>query len=103
MRMITLVRLIANDRDSLDYVTYVFKNLEDDVTPQTRYIMCVKYPNWDSKKLKMGDEGYLHYEEIRAGLDKWYDGNSMVPYKYNTVQFIKFVPRETEESRKYVM
>lgn len=101
--MVILAKLIASDRDSLDYVTYVFKNLEDNVPSHLKYVMCVKYPNWDSKKLKMGEEGYLHYEEIQAGIDKWYDGREMISYKYNTIQFIKFVPKPVEEEHKYVM
>lgn len=65
--------------------------------------MCIRYPNWDHKKLQLGDVGFVHCEEIRAGVDKWYDGTKMVPYNYNTVQFIKFVYKPEEEDHKYVM
>jgi hypothetical protein len=101
--MVILAKLLASNRDDCDYTTYVFKNLEDNVTPQTRYVMCVKYPNWNSIRLKIGDEGYLHYEEIHAGIDKWYDGNGMVAYRYDTIQFIKFIPKAKEESYEYIM
>lgn len=100
--MIALVRLIASEVDSLGYTTYVFRNLED-CAASSKYIMCIRYPNWDHKKLRIGDEGYVHCEEIRAGVDKWYNGKEMVPYNYNSVQFIKFVYKPVEEERKYVM
>lgn len=100
--MVALVKLIASETDSLGYITYVFQRLED-CALSSKYIMCVRFPNWDHKKLKLGDIGFLHYEEIRAGVDKWYDGKEMIPYKYNTIQFIKFIYKPEDEERKYVM
>ena len=101
--MITLCKLVAQEIDSLGYTTYVFENLEEYAIKQSKYIFCIRYPNWDHKKLKLGDVGFVHCEEIRAGVDKWYDGTKMVPYNYNTVQFIKFVYKPKEEDHKYVM
>lgn len=100
--MTALVRLIASETDSLGYITYVFQRLED-YTASSKYIMCIRYPNWEHKKLRLGDEGFLHFEEIRAGIDKWYDGKQMVPYNYNSIQFIKFVYKPEDEECKYVM
>lgn len=65
--------------------------------------MCIRYPNWDHKKLKLGDTGFVHCEEIRAGIDKWFNGKEMVPYNYNSVQFIKFVYKQDDEDNKYIM
>lgn len=101
-KMIALVKLIASETDNLGYITYVFERLEDCMA-SSKYIMCIRYPNWDHKKLRIGDVGFVHCEEIRAGVDKWYDGTKMVPYNYNTVQFIKFVYKPEEEDHKYVM
>lgn len=100
--MIALVKLVASETDSLGYITYVFKHLEDNAE-SSKYTMCVRYPNWDAKKLKLGDIGFLHYEEIRAGIDQWYDGKQMVTYNYNTVQFIKFVYKPEDEECKYTL
>lgn len=100
--MVVLAKLIASEPDSLGYTTYVFKRLED-CAESSKYIMCVRYPNWEHKKLKLGDIGFLHCEEIRAGVDKWFDGKQMVPYNYNTVQFIKFVYKPEDEECKYVL
>lgn len=101
--MVTLCKLVAAETDSLGYVTYVFENLEEYAIKWSKYILCIRYPNWDHKKLRLGDIGFVHCEEIRAGIDKWYDGTKMVPYNYNTVQFIKFVYKPKEEDHKYVM
>lgn len=103
LRMIALTKLIASERDNLGYVTYVFECLEDYMIAQSKYIMCIRYPNWDHKKLEIGDVGYLHCEEIRAGVDKWFNGSEMVPYNYNTVQFIKFIYKPADEDHKYIM
>lgn len=66
--------------------------------------MCVKFPNWNTKTIAIGDEGYLEYKEIRAGIDKWYDGDNMIPYRYDTIQFLNFVEKpEEKEDHKYVM
>lgn len=102
LKMIALVKLVASESDSLGYITYVFECLEDKVC-SSKYIMAVRYPNWDHKKLRIGDIGFVHCEEIRAGVDKWYNGKEMVPYNYNTVQFIKFVYKPEDEEHKYVM
>lgn len=100
--MVVLAKLVASETDSLGYITYVFKNLED-CTELSKYVMMVRFPNWDAKPLKLGDTGYVQFEEIRAGIDKWFDGKQMVPYNYNTVQFIKFVYKPEDTENQYIM
>ena len=100
--MTILAQLLASNRDTLGYITYVFRNLEDD-RPDYKYIMAVRYPNWDHRTIELGDIGYLQYVEIRAGVDKWFDGKNMIPYNYNTIQFIKFVEKPNIEDKKYIM
>lgn len=101
--MIALVKLVAWNKDLGGYVTYVFECLEEYMIKETKYIMCTKFPNWEHKTLKLEDIGYLHFEERRAGIDKWFDGVNMVPYRYNTVQFMKFVNKPEKEDHKYIM
>lgn len=101
--MTVLAQLVAEHNDSLDYVTYVFKCLEDDVAILSRYIMCIRYPNWDHRRIELEEVGYLTFEEIRAGVDKWYDGENMIPYKYNTIQFINFIEKPNSISHEYVI
>lgn len=99
--MTVLAQLVASSTDNCGYITYVFKCLEDNV--ESNYIMCTRYPNWDHRSLKLGEEGFLTYEEIRAGVDTWYDGNSMKPYKYNSIQFLKFIEKPESLNHEYVM
>lgn len=100
--MVLLAELIASERDSLGYITYVFRVMEDNAG-LSKYIMCVRYPNWDHKTLEVGDIGFLQCQEIRAGIDCWFDGKQMVPYNYNTIQFIKFIPKPKDSDCKYVL
>lgn len=92
--MITiLAKLLASNTDIDNYVTYVFQDLES-----KEYLMCTRFPNWDHRTLYIGEIGFLEYAEIRAGIDKWYDGRNMIPYNYSNIQFIKFIgkPKHTE-------
>ena len=99
--MVALVKLLVSEQDSFGYITHVFECLEDYMIKQTKYIMCTQFPNWDCKKINIGDIGYLNYKELHAGIDKWFNGKEMVPYCYDNIQFIKFVPKS--ENQKFVM
>lgn len=94
--MVIFGRLVAYHSDFGGYITYVFQNL-DKCTPSLKYVMCTRWPNWDCDTLQLGDEGYLHYEERRAGIDEWWDGNQFIKYKYDNLQFVKFVPKAVKE------
>lgn len=101
--MVTLCKLVAKEIDFFGYITYVFENLEEYMIKKTKYIMTIRYPNWNHKDLKLGEIGYLQFEEIRAGVDKWFDGKEMIPYRYNAIQFLKFVDKPEEKDYKYIM
>lgn len=79
--------------DTLGYTTYVFECLDTEVIKYTKYIMCTRYPNWDHRQIELGEIGYLSFVEIRAGIDKWFNGKDMIPYNYNNIQFIKFIEK----------
>lgn len=99
--MVILAELVAYDTDPMGYTLYVFRCLDSEIKKYCPYCMCTRYPNWNHKSIKLGDIGYLHYEEVFAGKDSWFDGNKMIPYKYNAVQFIRFI--EKPQSQSYVM
>lgn len=102
--MIVHGELVAAVGDPMGYVTYVFKILDEEFTKDTKYVMVVKCPNWESPTLTIGDRGYVYFESWEAGKDKWWDGINMNYYKYNFTQFIKFVPEPKEEDKqKYIM
>lgn len=103
----TYVELLCQEKDSLDYTTYVFKILDSEDTRlfDQHYLMCTRWPNWDHRELLNGERGYLSCTEIIAGEDLWYNPNSAekIPYKSSTVQFNKFIreqPKQTKHSFK---
>lgn len=101
--MTILAKLLASEKDTLGYITYVFECLDEDIVKETKYVMCVRYPNWDHRKIEIGEVGFLNFIEIRAGMDKWFDGKNMIPYRYNTLQFMKFIEKPKEKTHKFVM
>ena len=101
--MVTLCKLVAKEVDILGYVTYVFENLEEDAIKESKYILCTRWPNWEHRKIDIDEVGYLNVVEIRAGIDKWFDGKNMIPYNYNNIQFIKFVKKPEKKDYKYIM
>lgn len=101
----TLVKLVAKTRDLLGYNTYVFEILEkEEITRlNSKYIMCTRFPNWEHKNIDLEEVGYLNFTELRAGIDEWFDGQKMVPYKYNNIQFLKFVNKPENKRYEYIM
>jgi hypothetical protein len=100
--MVSLVKLLVSNEDSFGYITYVFENIET-TDLYEKYIMCIRYPNWQQGTININEIGYLQYEEVRAGIDKWFDGQTMVAYKYNAIQFIKFVAKKQETRYEYTI
>ena len=84
------VKLEAKDYDSMGYITYVFERLEyEDL--DNKYIMCVRFPNWNQNAIELGDIGFLCIKYVKEGEDVWYDGKSFVPYKQTNLIFLKFL------------
>lgn len=98
-------KLVAKESDTCGYTTYVFKVLDksDRERLDSKYIMCVRFPNWEHRNLNIGDMGYLNFKVIIAGVDQWYDGNTLKYYRYNMIQFIKFIQRPTPKKHLYKM
>jgi len=96
-------QLVAKEKDILDYTTYVFKSLEDNIPFGHKYIMCTRCPNWQSNEIDIEDIGYLKYEEVKAG-EKWYNPQTgtYIPYNYTNIYFIKFV-KEVDSSNKDIL
>lgn len=100
----TLGKLVAMENDS-GYIIYVFQIEDKDEIErlQSKYIMCTQFPNWDHRLLKLGEVGYFSYQIIRAGLDQWFNGNNMVKYRYNMIQFIKFISKPPQKDFMYTL
>lgn len=85
-------KLVAGKDELGGYTKYVFQNLETG-----EYVLCTKFPNWETPPIKLFAVGYLKYKEIIAGKETWYDpiSNTFIPYKYDTDQFIDFVEEKS--------
>lgn len=96
-------KLVAKETDTSGYTTYVFEITDSDDSKRvsSKYVMCVRFPNWEHAKISLGEDGYLAYQEIRAGEDKWFNGTEYIPYRYNMVQFLKFIPYKEPVKHEY--
>ena len=98
------VKLVAFREDFGGYVIYVFEII-DGKSPFEKYIMCTRFPNWESSLIMIGDVGFLKYKEVIAGKDMWYDiqtGNT-IPYKYTGIHFIDFVQQKNSEEDNLII
>lgn len=88
-------KLITLREDVGGYIIYVFQNLANGT-----YEMVTRLPRWESPVLKIGDVGFLKYNEVIAGEDTWYDSTigQKVPYRFTGVYFIDFFYEKPAES-----
>lgn len=85
------VKHVATTCDGLGYINYVFEDL-DCVDNDYKYIMCVRFPNWNQGAFSHGDEGFVTVRYVFEGEDKWFDGKEFIPYKDTNIIFLKFIP-----------
>lgn len=95
-----LMRVEEVFHEPYGYITYVFEILEprDRDFLQSNYVMCIRFPNWDHRPLSVGEEGFVHYRNIQEGVDQYFDGEGMSPYRFSNSQFIKFVPKKKQHT-----
>lgn len=100
---VSKVQLLTKKEDQ-GYITYVFLNL-DSTCIYDKYIMCVRFPNWDCCTIDIGDKGFLNYRFVTAGKDVWYNKttDSFEHYKQTDCHFIDFVREETGESTNIIL
>lgn len=96
---IVKAELITLRRECGGYIMYVFRNLDSEGW-ETRYIMTVRFPNWNSPILKIGDVGFLKYKEVEAGKTTWWDNDTQtnVAYKYSNIIFEDFIHEKKKDS-----
>ena len=97
-------QLIAKEVDVMDYQLLVFKILDNQVPFGHQYCMVTVFPNWESRIPEIGEIGYVNYDEVIAGEDKWYDldTDKFIPYNYTNLIFKKFV-KEQDNSTKDII
>lgn len=96
--------LVAKEHDLLDYHVLVFKTLENNCPFGHNYIMVTVFPRWESRVPELGETGYLTYDEVKGGIDTYYDRNldSVVKYNFSNLIFKKFV-KEQDNSIKDII
>lgn len=102
--MITIHARLRDYREDIGgYINYVFENLDSD-NWTNRYMMVTRCPNWEHRELKVGETGYLTYNNVVAGKDEWFnrDTKQMILYKCTDSQFIKFI-EDKKPDEKYIM
>ena len=102
--MITIFgRLVASENDFMGYITYVFECLEPSPPFGHRYLMVTRLPNWQVRDIDIGEIGYITYNEVIAGKDKWYcpETGQMIPYNYTNIYFVKFV-KKSDNSKENI-
>ena len=96
------VKFVASSVDFMGYINYVFEDLVC-TDPDYKYIMCVRFPNWDQAPFDIGDIGFVTVRYVREGVDKWFDGTNLVPYKYTNIVFLKYIPLKPESESSEIL
>ena len=91
-------KLVAKQVDHFNYTTLVFQDLNT-----LEYIMCVMFPNWEQSVINLGDKGFVTTKYVQAGIDKWFDGQSLHYYNYNCIQFIKFIDKKPNKTNTIIL
>ena len=83
MEQITIhAKLVAEQIDGMGYTNYVFEDLNPK-DEDFRYIMCVRFPNWEQKSIEIDEIGYLPIGEQEAKMffqliDRRYEKKSTI-------------------------
>ena len=101
--MTILAKLLAKYEDTGGYIVYVFECLDKEIIKESPYLMCTRFPNWDHRVIDIGEVGYLNFKERIAGVDKWFDGKAFIPYRYDDIQFIRFIEKPKTSPNKFVI
>ena len=68
MGQITIhAKLVAEQIDGMGYTNYVFEDLNPK-DEDFRYIMCVRFPNWEQKSIEIDEIGYLPITKDEANM-----------------------------------
>ena len=67
--------------------------------------MVVVFPNWESRIPDIGEIGYLEYDEVEGGVDKYYDRTtcSMNKYNFSNLIFKKFIKKVDSSNKNIIL
>ena len=64
MEQITIhAKLVAKQTDGMGYTNYVFEDIESKDN-DFKYVMCVRFPNWEQGPINLNDIGYLNLRYV---------------------------------------
>ena len=77
------------------YSMYVFKNLDEEDNSLLRYFTVTLLPNWECKKLQLGDIGYTECEYVNAG-EEYFKSNTGTKdtYNYTACYLLHFIEKQ---------
>ena len=104
MNTTILATLVASSTDLEQYTTYVFQLVDnkDIEIFGSRYVMMIRWPNWEAPELQIGCKGYIKCKEVRSGIDQWFDGKEFTYYKYDDIVFEKFIPYQEQTNELFI-
>lgn len=99
------VKLKAIRKELDDYTVYVFQVLDKDEIElhKSKYIMCTKFPNWNSTSIDLDSIGYLQTMTVTAGEDTYYSNKTTTAYNYSFCQFMTFIPEVNKNTDKILI
>lgn len=95
-------KFLAKNTDMMGYSSYVFENL-DSTDCSDKYIMCVRFPNWNQAPFMIGDVGFLSVNYVEEGKDEWFNGQDFVKYRYTSIIFMKFILEKSNNTKEYIL
>ena len=88
-------KIVAMQEDG-QYTHIVLEDLSRDYDDDLKYVTVVKLPNWEHTHFDLGDEGYVLFEPVTAGVTRYFnkDSKDFEVYNYSNNYFINFIKKE---------
>lgn len=96
-------KLLVWEEDVGGYITYIFENLDSDCW-DNKYVMCVRYPNWESNYPEVNDIGFLQCTYIIAG-ESYYNRltDKEDVYQFTHIRFDKFLSLKDKKDNTIIL
>ena len=94
-------KIVAIQNDN-QYTHIVVEDLSRNYDDDLKYVTVVKLPNWDSNAFELGEEGYVLFKPVEAGVTKWFNRElrDFEIYNYSNNYFINFIKKVEICSKK---
>lgn len=94
-------KIVAIQNDN-QYTHIVVEDLSRNYDDDLKYVTVVKLPNWDSNAFELGEEGYVIFQPVEAGVTRWFNRElrDFEIYNYSNNYFINFIKKVEICSKK---